>query len=228
MDEKTVDPRYVPTYDPSEIAHYLRLPVNTVANWAFGHKTFRPVLSVPNPKIRLLSFINVVEVHVLSAIRRQHNISLQNARAAMGYLKKEFREPHPLAMIDLYTTRETTRRDIFFKTIGRVVNASRFGQFALEQVLETYLQRIERAPDNSPLILYPFVAGRPNIHRKPVMFDPQVSFGRLVIANTGIPTAEVAHRFQAGEKISELARDYERDPLEIEDAIRCEFELEAA
>jgi len=54
------------------------------------------------------------------------------------------------------------------------------------------------------------------------VIDPRVAFGRPVIAGSGIPTAEVAERFNAGESINDLARDYERAPADIEEAIRCE------
>jgi uncharacterized protein (DUF433 family) len=48
-----------------------------------------------------------------------------------------------------------------------------------------------------------------------------------VIAGTGIPTAVVAERFQAGETIEEIAKDYRRSISEIQEAIRCELELAA-
>jgi uncharacterized protein (DUF433 family) len=55
-----------------------------------------------------------------------------------------------------------------------------------------------------------------------------VSFGRPVLAGTGIPTAVIAERYKAGESMDDLADDYGRRRLEIEEAIRCELSVEAA
>ena len=53
--------------------------------------------------------------------------------------------------------------------------------------------------------------------------DPRIAFGRLVIAETGIPTIVLAQRLKAGESIQDLAYDYNCDRLKIEEAIRCEL-----
>ncbi len=61
-----------------------------------------------------------------------------------------------------------------------------------------------------------------------VVIDPRVSFGRSVLAGTGIPTAIIAERYKAGESVDALADDYGRKRVEIEEAIRCELALDAA
>ena len=61
-----------------------------------------------------------------------------------------------------------------------------------------------------------------------MVIDPHVSFGRPVITGTGILTAVIAERYKAGEAIAELAEDYGRESLEIEEAIRCELTSRAA
>jgi uncharacterized protein (DUF433 family) len=215
-----MDPREVPAYGIAEAAHYLHLHKSTLWHWIRGHKTFKAVIETPEGG-NLLSFINLVEAHVLWAITRKHRIPLQKVRPAIDYLKATFSEPHPLAMIPL----ETDRVDLLVREMGKVINVSRSGQMAMREIVEASLRRVERAVDGSPVVLYPFVADDPSIDRKPVMFDPSVSFGRLVIAKTGIPTIEVARRYKAGEPMDDLAADYGRSRDEIEDAIRCELQL---
>ena len=61
-----------------------------------------------------------------------------------------------------------------------------------------------------------------------MVIDPFVSFGRPVLAGTGIVTAVLAERFKAGESVEELAKDYGRTALDIQEALRCELPLEAA
>ena len=73
------------------------------------------------------------------------------------------------------------------------------------------------------LRLYPFTRKRQLEEPKVVVIDPFVSFGRPVLAGTGIPTAVIADRYKAGESIDQLADDYGRQRGEIEEAIRCEL-----
>jgi uncharacterized protein (DUF433 family) len=63
---------------------------------------------------------------------------------------------------------------------------------------------------------------------KVIVIDPFITFGRPVLAGTGIPTAIVAERYKAGESIKELAQDYDLLPQAVQEAIRCELETTAA
>ena len=63
---------------------------------------------------------------------------------------------------------------------------------------------------------------------KSVVIDPTMSFGRPSIAETGIATAIVAERYKADESVEALAKDYGVPASSIQEAIRCELQLEAA
>jgi uncharacterized protein (DUF433 family) len=219
-----MDPRDVPAYDPAEAAHYLHLPSTTVRNWVHGNANFKPVVALPNRKATLLSFVNLVEVHVLSAIRRHHNIPMQKVRRAVEFLRKCYDQAHPLANHKF----ETDGVDLFIQELGRTVNIVREGQVAMRELIEAHLERVDWDAGGMPAVLYPFVSADTAIARKPVMFDPSIEFGRLVLVETGIPTVEIAQRYKAGENVDALADDYGRTRLEIEDAIRCELQLGAA
>lgn len=219
------DIREVPTYETAEVAHYLHIPKSTLRNWTSGHANFKRVLDAPDrAKPSLLSFVNLVEAHMLATIRRKYNISLQKIRPAIDFLRRKYGEPHPLATMEL----EADEVDLFVRELDKVLNVSKQGQVAIKEAVEAHLRRVERDPNGLPSVLYPFVGADYTIERKPVMFDPDISFGRLVIANTGIPTSEVAERWFAGERIADLARDFRLSAGVIEDAIRFEYPLEAA
>ncbi len=227
------DPRDLPAYSIPDAAHYLRMPASTLRAWVVGQgyqtdagrrRFFQPIIVLPDTAERLLSFINLVEAHVLDAIRRHHRISLQKVRRALLYLSKQFHSPHPLADQRF----ETDGMDLFIDRSGLLVNISRDGQLAIRSVLEAYLRRIERDEAGLAAKLYPFTRKRTPEEPKSVVIDPFVSFGRPVLVGTGIPTAVIAERYKAGESIEELAGDYGRDRLDIEEAIRCELEVEAA
>jgi uncharacterized protein (DUF433 family) len=52
--------------------------------------------------------------------------------------------------------------------------------------------------------------------------SPTVSFGRPVVAGTGIPVAALYERYKAGDSVADLARDFRLETGAVEEAIRCE------
>jgi uncharacterized protein (DUF433 family) len=226
------DPREVPSYGIPEAAQYLRMPVTTLRAWVLGQRyvskgairVFRSIIHLPGKKERLLSFSNLVEAHILNSIRRDFGVQLQNARKAIHYLKREFNSERPL----LDRSFETDGIDLFVSEYGKLINVTQAGQTAMRPVIASYLKRIERGGDGLPVRLFPFTRGRDMGEPKSVVIDPCVSYGRPVIAGTGIPTSIIAERCKAGESIEALAEDYRRDAGEILEAIRCELQVEAA
>jgi len=227
------DPRLIPNYTVFEAAHYLRIPVGTLRSWVRGRtyptqsgsKFFRPVLSVPDmDRPLLLSFINLVEAHVLDAIRRKHDIPLPKVRTAIQFLRKHFDPLHPLADQGL----ETDGQDLFIDKFGALINISSAGQLAMRELLIAHLKRIERDLEGIPVRLYPFTRKQEADEPMLVVINPYVGFGRPVISGTGIPTAIIAERWKAGESFDSLMDDYGLEKEKIEEAIRCEFEIKAA
>lgn len=220
-----VDPRTIPTYSIGEAARYLRIPAGTVRAWTAGRRYptsdgkrfFAPLISVPEGKPRLLSFTNLVEVHVLRAIRKQHNIQLDKVRAALDFIEDQFQLAHPLA----YEKFRTDGVNLFIERYGNLINASRDGQILLKDALNAHLERVE--PDDSGLAirLYPFTRAHEEANPRFVVIDSRIAFGRLVITGTGIPSSLITERYQAGDSIDDLAEDYECDRLAVEEAIRC-------
>lgn len=221
------DRRELPAYSIAEAAHYLNMPEATVRYWATGQDSYRPLIEAPPGRPTLLSFINLVELHVLAAIRRKHTVPMPKVRAAIEYLRKNTRRAydrkHPLISKQL----ETDGLDLFIQRYGELVNISQDGQLAMREVMSAALHRIERDDKGIPIRLYPFT--RSDIRQAPAMvvIDPHISAGRPVIAGTGVATEVIAERYKAGESIEELARDYERKEEEIEEAVRCELQAVA-
>jgi uncharacterized protein (DUF433 family) len=163
--------------------------------------------------------MNLVEIHVLDAIRREHKISLPKVRAALDFLRAKFPSKHPLADQEF----ATNGVDLFVEKYGKLINITESGQLAMREFLAAYLRRIERDSHGVPVKLYPFTRTRQGDEPKVVVIDPEIAFGQPVLASTGIPTAVIADRLKAGESVEELAADYRRSPEEIIDAIRCEL-----
>ena len=211
-------------YTVTEAAHHLRLPLSTVRSWAVGrpYKTasgtrrFMPVIEVADRRKLLLSFRNLVELHVLSAIRRKHEVRLKEVRSAIRFLRRQLGGGrHPLADLDM----STDGTDLFIEHYGHLVNASQEGQMAMKAALAGCLERIERDPKGLAIRLYPF-SGRPEA--RAIVIDPRVRFGRPCVTGTGVATDVIVDRFDAGDTIDEIARDYGRPARDIEEAIRFE------
>lgn len=222
---EVTDVRLEPAYDVARAARYIQMPATTLRAWASGQGDFKPVLTLPKDgKRHYLSFVNLVEAHVLFALRRHHRLPMQHIRKAIRYLENELDTPHPLATQRL----KTDGVDLFIERLGRLVNASRQGQIAMRDLLEAHLRRVEWAKDDLAAVLYPFTSTEPIDSAKIVMINPKVQFGQLVLTGTGIPTLVIAQRYKAGEAIDDLASDYRRPRQDIEEAIRSELRLEAA
>jgi hypothetical protein len=88
-------------------------------------------------KQHLLSFFNLIEAHVLNALRRRHRIALAKAKAriALDYLKKHFPSTHPLADREF----ETDGSDLFLQRYGQLINLSQEGQLAMRSVITEHL-----------------------------------------------------------------------------------------
>jgi uncharacterized protein (DUF433 family) len=221
-----------PAYSLTEASRYLLIPPATLRSWVAGRKYptdsgpkfFRPVIELPDNVRSGLSFVNLVEAHVLDAIRRHHQVPLSKIRQAIHYLRQQFSSKHPLAEQRF----ETDGLDLFIDKFGQLINVTDSGQLALRELLKAHLHRVEHDSTGTVVRLYPFTRKRDLREPKLVVIDPHISYGRPVLVGTGIPTAIIAERYKAGESIDELAEDYGRSRNEIEEAIRCELWLEAA
>jgi len=149
---------------------------------------------------------------------------LQKIRKAFTYLKREFSSTRPL----IEHVFETDGLDLFITEYGKLINISKEGQIVMKDIIKAYLKRVEYDEQGLIKKLFPFTRKRDLTEPKVVVIDPYVSFGRPVLAGTGITTTIIAERYKAGESISELAKDYNRNQNEIEDTIRCELEIRAA
>ena len=99
----------------------------------------------------------------------------------------------------------------------------------MADLIRAYLERIDRDAKGVPIKLYPFMRTQaPREQPRSVVIDPRVSFGRPVIAGTGIPTAVLAEQFKAGDTVPVLAKEYGADEEAVWDAIRCELDRKAA
>ncbi|MEG4997110.1 DUF433 domain-containing protein [Microcoleus sp. B4-D4] len=239
LDTNNFELRDIPIYSIPQAAQYLRLRRDMLRHWVVGWysqtKTdkhfFEPLIELPQhhnlellpqSKTRLLSFTNLVEAHVLIAIVKATGFSRKQLSTTLKCVNRNFSTPHLYARIEF----QVEGIALLFERCGQKLAASGRKQEA-RQILDIYFDRIVRDEAGLPIKLFPFTKLPGSDEPKTVMIDPTISFGRPVLAGTGIPTAMLAERYKAGDSIDELAEDYNCDRLQIEEGIRCELPLVA-
>ena len=161
-----------------------------------------------------LSFTNLIEAHVLRSLRSEHGVPLVAVRQALAYAERELK-------IDQLLLREELRTEggeIFLDRYGELVNLSASGQLAMRKAFEAHLKRVEWGKLRFPVRLYPFLVSE-SADAKPIVIDPQISFGRPVVSKAFVSTRSIVDRIDAGEKVEDVARDYELTIEAIEEAV---------
>ena len=169
---------------------------------------------------RLLSFANLCELQVLSAIRREHRVSLQAARKGVEYLKRKLGGKRPVLDGDL----STNGAPVLVQHLGALIDWSREAQLAIRGDCERALVRIERDRRGAPIRLFPCSRARTELQEqtKVVAVDPMIAFGRPMLARVGVKTEVIVGRFNAGDEPAEMAADYGVSEKEILEALRYE------
>jgi uncharacterized protein (DUF433 family) len=204
-----IDFRDIPNYSVSEAAGYLTIPVDRLRSWLA-----RSLIKIPDSNTKLLSFINLVEAHVLRGIFLSNEISLDRVSTAINKINEQFHKPHLLARNEF---------NLFIDNLGQFLQLSASKQQEMQKILHIFLNRIERDDEGLAVRLFPFTKQPHPDAPKTVKIDPKISFGRPVLMGTGIPTDILAERYKAGESIEKLAEDYNCARLQIEEGIRYQL-----
>jgi uncharacterized protein (DUF433 family) len=209
-------------YTLAEAAHHLGMPRATLRSWVYGRNyraggesRFSPgVIRRPDPSDERLSFTNLVEAHVLRALRVEHEVPMPLVRKALLYAESELGIPRILISDEL----RAAPGEMFLKEYSRLLSLTVSGQLAMERMLDQFLKRLSRDVDGVPIRLYPFIA--PEVDdRRVVSIDPRIAYGRPSIPGKGISTAVLAERATAGEEIEDLATYYGLTIEDVEEAV---------
>ena len=220
--------KLLPAYSLADAARYLHSNTSTLRAWLSGRgykvceekRWSEPVLASDRAKGQPISFLDLVEAHVLLAIRRGYGIPMRRFRTAMEFLRELDGDLHFLAHQDFYHD----RKDLFIKVQDKLISLSERGQLVEEKIIAEGLKQLDYGRDGYAARFYPrFLAEQQKI----IMLDPTMNFGRPCLARLGVGADAIGERFRAGEKIADLAKDYAAKPEEIEEAIRWHERLAA-
>jgi uncharacterized protein (DUF433 family) len=228
----------VAAYSVTDAARYLRIPKVTLQSWLkgrsystkSGQQSFETLIQRPNSESPQLSFINLVEAHVLRIIRNTHHVKLDKIRKALDYMSQAFDVDHPL-VIERF---QTDGVDLFVEQIiegqkTELINVARGGQLAMRQALKHFLTRVEWDREGIASRFFPVIELIPEPESDRVIFlDPSIRFGKPVIAGKGVPTDIIAELYNAGDSIHDIAEEYDCSPLQVTVAIQFESQDQVA
>ena len=207
-----VDPREQPLYTLKEAASYLGIDPATLGTWFFGRryatksegqKFWNRVIVPADQQLRLLSFFNLAEAHILAATRYQHKVPFPAVRDAIANLQKEFpaNAAHPLLSKDFYTNGS----HLFVKELAQTVDISR-RQLSFKTIMNKFIKRVVSDKQDRPFKVFPLAEGESD--DKIISISSGISSSRPAIDGTGIPAIAVWRRYKAGEPPKFLAKDY--------------------
>lgn len=216
-------------YNVAEAARLVGMSPSTFATWAHGYErrpTGRavvrsgPVITVvpDDGEGKQIPFIGLVEATVVQAFR-QTGLPLQRIRRALRVLASDGELEHALASRQLYSdganvlydyARHEADKQLGLLTV--VVN----GQRVFHDVISDYLQRIDFGDDRWAEALVV-----PATERQVLKIRPHVASGQPLFIAGGAPLSAVHSRWQAGEPIASIARDYGVPDADIGEALRA-------
>lgn len=216
-----IDPRHQGAYTLTEAARYLKLPQATLRAWAVGRdypvaegqNRFEALIEPARRDPLLLSFFNLIEAHVLRALRTEHGVSIKALRNSIAYAERTLDIDRLLLREDLRTHGGKVLLDHY----GHLIDLSASGQIAIRKSLEDHLARVEWDAWRFPVRLYPYPTAALD-GRRPIAIDANVAFGRPVLVARGVSTHTIAERLDTGESVDDLAADYDMTRADIEQA----------
>ncbi len=220
------DPRDRPLYTFPEATRSTGIPSSTLRAWFVGQRYqrksdvgyFEPVIQRPDPNDTRLSFTNLIEAHVLRALRTVHEVKMSLIREAADLAQTEFRISRLLISPDL----KTAAGRLFLDRYTDLLELSRSQQYAMRVVLNQYLERVEYDESKLPAEFYPFERSQRNQGQKIILLSPFISFGRPVLKSQGVSTRAIVQRLDAGEAEDIILGDYRITQAELEEAILFE------
>ncbi|GAB4254391.1 MAG: hypothetical protein Kow00129_15440 [Thermoleophilia bacterium] len=218
-------PSAKPLYVVSDLARLSQAAPGKVKRWLCGYsaagREYDAFLRAPELDSRgkrVFTFENLIEVSLVSALRRNTNLSLDRIKGAYRNAEAEF-GPYPFARRRVFVSGS----DIFMHAseyvegeVEHLTALTRGSQRASERVLEQYLTHIDWV-DEWPAEWHPVPR---------VRLNPEIAFGQPNVS--GIRTETLGSRFLAGEPMEFIAEDFALSLDEVEAAVRYELLLEKA
>jgi len=220
------DPRDQPWYTYPEAARATGIPSSTLRAWTVGQQYrrksdrafFRPVISRPSETDSRVSFINLIEAHVLRALRTTHAVDLGYIREAIEVAEREFGIDRLLIRPEL----RTSAGELFLDRYTELLELSGAVQSVMRGMVLEYLEHVTFDETRLPVEFRPYSRKPSDAGRDLISLSPYVGFGRALVRRVGVSTQAIVQRLDAGEVAEEVIDDYGLSEDELEEAILYE------
>lgn len=221
-----MDPGNTPAYTFRDAARAIGIPASTLRAWTVGQPYprkddvgfFVPVLRRPDAEDGRLSFFNLIEAHVLRALRTVHDVNLGAIREALEIAEGQL----GIQRLLLDPRLAASAGRLFLDRYTDLLELSRSQQLAMRTILAQFLERVQYDETRLPARFFPFERAPRNAGEKIILITPFVSFGRPIITRTGVSTRAVAQRLDAGEPLETVRSDYGLTDAETLEAVLFE------
>ena len=224
--------KILPAYTLAEAARYVGVSERTLRTWfrggpaqstikgAFRRAAVKPILPTEAGPREPLSFLDLIEAHVLFSLRKSYKFPMAKVRVAMEYLATFGDDLTALAREDFFHD----HGDIYLGRDRRLLSLTERGQMADKTILESGLHQITYGSDGYANEFYPLFNNAP---QRDFVINPAVNYGYISIAKKGIGADALAARYQAGEKMSDIAQDCGLSLEDVVESIRWHDRLAA-
>ena len=204
----------IPAYRVGEAASYAKISPQTVTAWhKIKDRSKRRPLST-KPKGAGLSFLQLIELAVVSEMTRA-GVKLAEVDRARKYFKETTGLEFPFAQLKFKTDGADILAEFEMpdgnRAKDKLVSANRSGQLIWTEMISRLLREFDYGPSGE--VLRWKVAGED----KPVEIDPQISFGAPQIH--GVRTAMIKSRWLGGEEVEDIADDFSIAELDVIEAL---------
>lgn len=207
-------------YTFSEVDRLAAVSSGTAKRWLLGYTYVRdgkritvPPITPRKSQMNGATFYDLIEVVAIGKFREQ-GFTLQAIRRIVDACQKILGVPRPLTTL---VFKNEGYRLFVESPEGELVEVLRTpGQMAWRTILEPFLENLDYRANR-------VAAWWPQGRSAGILVDPEFGWGRPVIAGKGVRTDIILEHLQAGESISDIARDFELTPTEVEAALRFEL-----
>lgn len=198
-----------------------------VSRWLFGYqakggKKMPPLWStqIQVADEKVIGFRDLMELRVVKAFA-SHGVPVKLIRAALHSAKEIFGSAYPFTSHRFLTD----GKSIFYEAIdreGQELTDLVKRQLVFESIIRPQLyEGIEFSAEGAAVRWYPK-------RHKTIVLDPEVSFGRPVLAGFGIPTEIIAQAMRIEKNARAVAAQFEVPVDKVRAAVRFEEQLQAA
>lgn len=211
-------------YTLSDASRLLEIPSSKLRSWVSGylrddnrHYPAGGFKSRGEGRGKTFDFVTLIEVFVVAWLR-ELGVSMKTVRAARAELSQRFNTSSPFALEGILCDGKQVMKSL---PKDCILELGRGGLLSFKSIIEPFCKRLDfDAVTHLAEKFYP--DGR----ESSVVVDPRRSFGRPVIDNTNITTEMVACFIRSGDRIEEIAINYDLEPDQVKKA--WEFEQRIA